>query len=116
MLAKWFRSLARLENALRLAAAVILVAGLVSSVLIWRAQDRLEREKVASQPGDPEVVLSPLEDRKQLGQLEYYGGDGVVLMEEAKALFHGKPLAKTIAVISTVSAAALFMVTVRRPD
>jgi len=48
--------------------------------------------------------------------LELYGGKGSVLMEEAKEMLHGKPLAKTIAVVSVITAAGLFLVTVRRPD
>ncbi len=116
MIPNWLRSLALLENALRLCAAVILAAGLGSSILIWRAQDRIERAKAAPQAGDLDVILSPLDDRKQLQQLEWYGGKSAVLTEEAKAMFHGKPLAKTIAVVSVLTAAGLFLVTVRRSD
>jgi hypothetical protein len=112
MIPKWLRSLALLENVLRCSAAVILVVGLASCILIWRAQDRIERAQAA----DPDGLLSPLDDRKQLRDLELYGGKGSVLMEEAKGLFHGKPLAKTIAVGSVVTAVGLFLVSVRWPD
>ena len=37
-------------------------------------------------------------------------------MEEAKGMLHGKSLAKTVAVGSVITAAGLFLVTVRRPD
>jgi hypothetical protein len=34
--------------------------------------------------------------------MEIYGGKGVVLMEEAKELLHGKDLAQTTAVVSII--------------
>jgi hypothetical protein len=110
------RTLALVEKALRCSAAVVLVVGLASSVLIWRAQDRIERQNVGGQAADADVLLSPLEDRKQLRDLELYGGKGSVLMEEAKGLFHGKALAKTIAVVSVITAGGLFLVSLRWPD
>ncbi len=116
MIPNWLRSFALLENVLRFSAVVVLVVGLGSSILIWRAQDRIERENGGAQAADPDVLVSPLDDRKQLRDLELYGGKGSVLMEEAKELLHGKPLAKTIAVVSVITAAGLFLVTVRRPD
>jgi hypothetical protein len=116
MIPNWLRPFALLENALRLSAVVILAAGLAGSVFIWRAQDRVERENGGAQGTDPDALLSPLEDRRQLRDLELYGGKGSVLMEEAKEMLHGKPLAKTIAVVSVITAAGLFLVTVRRPD
>jgi hypothetical protein len=81
-------------------------------VLIWRAQDRIERG--GAQAAD--VISSPLDNRKQLRDLELYGGNWVVLTEQLKGLFHGKPLAKTVAVISVLTAAGLFLITVRSPD
>jgi hypothetical protein len=116
MIPNWLRSLALLENALRLSAVVILAAGLGSSVLIWRAQDRIERANGGAQAADPDALVSPLDDRRQVRDLELYGGKGVLLMEEAKELLHGKPLAKTVAVASAITAAGLFLVTVRRAD
>lgn len=118
MIRDWLRlrPFTLLENVLRLAAGVVLVIGLSSSIWIWRAQDRSERENAGVQVGDNEVNLSPLENRKQLRDLELYGGKGAVLMEEAKGLLQGKPLARTVAVVSVVTAAGLFVVTLRRPD
>jgi hypothetical protein len=37
-------------------------------------------------------------------------------MEEAEELFHGKALAKTIAVVSVLTATGLFLVAARWPD
>ena len=116
MTADQLRSFARLEKVLRWSAVVVLVAGLGASILIWRAQDRLERETGGAQAADPDALSSPLEDRQQLRELELYGGKGSVLMEEAKGMLHGKSLAKTVAVGSVITAAGLFLVTVRRQD
>jgi hypothetical protein len=116
MIPKWLRWLARLENALRCCAVAILAAGLCGSVLIWRAQDRMERGNAGAQAGDADLLPSPLEDRRQLRDLEYYGGKGSVLLEELKESLHGKALAKTLAVVSVLTAAGLFLVTVRRRD
>jgi hypothetical protein len=116
MIPNWLRLFALLENVLRLLAVVTLVVGLGASILVWRAQDKIERANGGAEAADPDALLSPLEDRKQLREVELYGGKGVVLMEEAKELLHGKPLAKTIAVVSVVTAAGLLLVTVRRTD
>jgi hypothetical protein len=116
MIPNWLRPFALLENVLRLAAVAVLVAGLASSILIWRAQDRIERENGGAQAADADIIPSPLDDRRQMRDLELYGGKGSVLMEEAKELLHGKPLAKTIAVASVIIAAGLFLVTVRQTD
>jgi hypothetical protein len=110
------RPFAVLERTLRLSAAGLLVLGLVLSALIWRAQDRIERQNQAARASGADINLSPLDDRRQLQQLELYAGKGGVMVEEAKGLFHGKNLAKTVAVISVVVAAGLFLVSVRWSD
>ena len=113
MIPHWLRPLGLFENLLRCLAAVILVAGLGSSLLIWRAQDRAERSGANPKGG---LLVSPLDDRRQMRDLEYYGGKPAVMMEEAKGLFQGKPLARTIAIASVVLAAGLVLVSVRRTD
>jgi hypothetical protein len=45
----------------------------------------------------------------------YYGKLGV-LAEEAEELLHGKPLAKTIGVVSVLTATGLFLVAARLGD
>jgi hypothetical protein len=45
----------------------------------------------------------------------YYGKLGV-LTEEAEELLHGKPLAKTIGVVSVLTAAGLFLFAARLGD
>jgi len=109
-------SYAQIETALRWSALVVLLAGLSGSVLIWRAQDRIERDNGSGQDADPDNSLPTLDSRKHLREVELYGGKAGVFMEEAKGLFHGKPLAKTIAVVSVITAAGLLLVTVRSPD
>jgi len=84
--------------------------------LIWRAQDRIERENEAAQTADPAAPLSPLDSRRQVRDVQLYYGNVGVLMEKADELLHGKPLAKTIAVVSVITAAGLFLVAARFPD
>ena len=92
---------------------MVLVAGLGSAVLIWRAQDRIDRENEAAQSADASASLSPLDSRKQVRDVEMYYGKVGVLEEEAEELLHGKPLAKTIGVVSVLTAAGLFLVAAR---
>ena len=113
MIRRWLRPLSRLENALRLAAVMVLLGGLVGSGLIWRAQDRIERQQGGA---DADILTSPLDDRRQMRELELYGGKPAIMMEEAKAWFRGKALAKTVAVSSVIVAAGLLLVTVRKTD
>ncbi|MGD0262556.1 MAG: hypothetical protein ABSD29_22560 [Verrucomicrobiota bacterium] len=84
--------------------------------MIWRAQDRIERENEAAQTADPAAPLSPLDSRRQVRDVQLYYGNVGVLMEKADELLHGKPLAKTIAVVSVITAAGLFLVAARFPD
>lgn len=109
-------SYAQIEKALRWSAVVVLLVGLTASFLIWRAQDRIDRGLVQGPASDPEILLSPLDSRQQTRELELYGGKTGVLMEEAKGLLHGKPLAKTVAVVTVVLSAGLVFVSVRWPD
>jgi hypothetical protein len=109
-------SFAQLRSRLNWLGVVVLVAGLGSAVLIWRAQDRIEREAEAAQSADPAAPLSPLDSRKQVRDVEMYYGKLGVLVEEAKELLHGKPLAKTIAVVTVLTATGLFLVAARLGD
>ena len=115
---KWLHSIsfAQLRSRLNWLGVVVLVAGLGSAVLIWRAQDRIEREAEAAQSADPAAPLSPLDSRKQVRDVEMYYGKLGVLMEEAEELLHGKPLAKTIAVVSVLTATGLFLFAARLGD
>jgi hypothetical protein len=109
-------SLPRIRSALNWSAVLILLVGLGSAVLIWRAQDRIERDSGAAQTVDPAGTLSPLDSRKHVRDVELYYGKLGVLMEEAEQLFQGKTLAKTIAFLSAIAATALFLAAARSPD
>ena len=109
-------SFARLPSTLNWLGVLVLSAGLGSAVLIWRAQDRMDRENEAAQTADPAAPLSPLDSRRQVRDVELYYGKTGVLMEKADELFHGKPLAKSIAVVSVIAAAGLFLVAARLRD
>jgi hypothetical protein len=104
---------ARPRSALTWSGIVILVVGLGSSALIWRAQDRIDRENEAAQFANPAAPLSQLDSRKQVRDIEMYSGKVGVLMLEAEEVLHGKPLARAIAVVSVVTATGLFLLAVR---
>jgi hypothetical protein len=106
----------RLGSTLNWSGVVILLVGLGSSILIWRAQDRIERENEAAQIANPAAPLPPLDSGKHVRDVEIYYGKVGVLLEKADELIHGKPLAKTIGVVSIVTAIGLFLVATRLPD
>jgi hypothetical protein len=118
MVEAWVRSmsLARLRNALNAGGVVILLVGLGSGSLIWRAQDRIERENEAAQALHPDDNLPALDSRKHVREVEIYYGKSGVLMEEAEALMQGKPLAKTIGIVSVIAATGLFLAAARLSD
>ena len=105
-------SFARLETVLNWSAVVVLLVGLGSSLLIWHIQDMRE----AAGAGNPDDLVPTLDSRKYAREVEYYNGKAGMMLEEAKGLLHGKPLAKTIAVVSVITAVGLFLVAVRWPD
>jgi hypothetical protein len=114
----WLSSMtsARLRLTLNWSGAVLLTVGLGTAVLIWNAQDRIDRENEAAQIADPQAPLSSLDSRRHMRDLELYSGKVGVLMEEARELLHGKPLARTIAVASVLTATGLFLIASRSPD
>lgn len=67
-----------------------------------RRLHRPEPGAEAAQVVDPDALTSPLNDRNQSSEVEIYGGKGIVLMEEAKELLHGKALAETTAVVPII--------------
>ena len=109
-------SLPRLRSLLNWSGVVVLLVGLGSAVLIWHAQDRIDRDEEVAQTVDPAASLSPLDSRKHVRDTEIYYGKLGVLAEEAEQLFHGKPLAKIIAVGSVLTATGLFLFAVRLSD
>ena len=118
MVENWLRSmsLARLRKVLNGCGVVILLVGFGSGILIWRAQDRIERENEAAQALNPDDHLPPLDSRKHVRDVEIYYGKSGVLMEEAEELLHGKPLAKTVGIVSVITATGLFLAAARLSD
>ena len=103
MLLNWRRS------PLHRAGVLILMVGMSSAVLIWRHQDRIERENEAVQSADSATPLSPLDSRKHMRDMEIYSGKLGVLMERAGELFQGKALAKIIAFAAILASGSLFL-------
>jgi hypothetical protein len=108
------RSFSAVEAALNWSALAVLIVGLTTSLAIWHTQDK--RDAAAARAASQDDILPTLDSRKYERDVEYYSGKAGVLMEEAKGWFHGKPLAKGVAVVSIVTAAGLFLVAARRPD
>jgi hypothetical protein len=109
-------SLVRLRSLLSRSGVVVLLVGLSSGVLIWRAQDRREKEVDNAQAANPAAPLPPLDSRRYRRDVEIQYGKIGVLIEEAEELLHGKPLAKTIAVVSVLTATGLFLIAARLPE
>jgi hypothetical protein len=95
--------------------SVILVLGLSAAGWVWYDQDRIDRQNEAIQTDESGAPLAPLDSRKHVRDVQLYYGNLGVLMEKAEGLLHGKPLAKTIAVASAMTAAGLFMIASRFP-
>ena len=74
-------SVAQVRRAFKGLGVVVLLAGLGSAVVIWRAQDRIEREDAAAQAANPNAALSPLDSRRQVREVELYYGKLGVLVE-----------------------------------
>jgi hypothetical protein len=90
----------------------VLLAGYSGAALAWHAQDRIDREN-AFLAANGAAQLSTLDSRKGTRQLEQmYGKTGVMAagwMEWVESLTHGKGLAKTLVVLSSVTAIGCFI-------
>ena len=118
MALNWFHSMssARLRLTLNWSGVILLLAGIGSAVLIWLSQDRIDRDNEVAQTDETTAPLPPLDSRRHTREVELYSGKVGVLMEEAEELFHGKALARTIAVVTVLTATGLFLVAARWPD
>jgi hypothetical protein len=105
-------SAAKLRLALNLAGMLALLIGLASAVIIWRAHAG-DQQAGDEQIINPEAPLTPSDSRKQSREIEiYYGKTGLLFerwSEQAAAWFHGKPLAKVIAIGSGIMASGCFL-------
>ena len=100
---KW--KILNLYTCLNLVSAIILVAGLGSAILIYRAAEDAPYGVLGYEEGGGTVYPVMPEDSKQyLRGLELYGGKANVLMDQFRrwfiGLWHGKSLAYTVACIS----------------
>jgi hypothetical protein len=106
---------AQLKARLYLACLLVLAAGLCSAALIYVTAT----EEEADSGGNYIVVdgvahpVAPQLSKRYVRTLEQFGGKAAVLFDEIdrwfSGLWHGRALAATVACLSTVVAAALFL-------
>ena len=88
----------------------VLVVGLGSAAVVWRAQDAVDGQQ--RQPSDL-ASLNPDDSARYSRQVEIYYGKVGVLTEKwlrgIEELGHGKALAKTLVFASLVVAGGLFV-------
>jgi len=101
-----FRSLRRLDQRqIRRVGGMILALGLAGALTIYIA--------AGPQSSDP-PGYDPMDNKKYLRELELYGGKANVLFVEFQqwfsGLWHGRPLAGTVAVLSVLLAFAFWFV------
>ncbi len=120
MLRRWFSiSPARLRRVLRGVGLAILVLGLSAAAGVWQTAPRNGSVPDDNALADPSAPLAISDSGKQSRDVELYYGKTGLLMERwsemTKTLSHGKPLAKTLVVISSVAALACFLAAARLP-
>jgi hypothetical protein len=98
---------------LNLLGLLVLLAGLGSAVVIWRAQDRIDRQDSGGGTADSAVAsLAPEDSRRYTHDVDqYYGKTGLLAdewMRWFEGLVQGKGLAKTITVLSLAAASGCF--------
>jgi len=108
---KW--KILNLYTCLNLISAIILVAGLGSAILIYRAAEDTLYGVLGYEEGRGTVYPVMPEDSKQyLRGLELYGGKANVLMDQFRrwfiGLWHGKSLAYTVACITVFISFGVF--------
>ncbi len=106
---------------LALLSGIILLIGLGSAALIYRAAAHTQGSVLGYVEGDGSVYPVMPEDSKQyLREMELYGGKANVLADELRrwftGLWHGKSLAYTIACISVLLALGCSLTAARLPD
>ncbi len=108
---------ARARRILNVLGTAILVAGLGSTVALWRVQERVNSSNADQQVANPAAPLAPSDSRKQSREIEiYYGKTGLLMerwSERAQNLMHGKPLAKVIGVVTVFTAGGCFFIAAR---
>jgi hypothetical protein len=99
---------------LNLLGLLVLLVGFGSAVVIWRTQDRIDRQDRDGGTTDGAAApLAPEDSRRYTHDVEqYYGKTGLLADEWTRwfeGLAHGKALAKTIAVLSLAAAGGCFL-------
>ena len=111
------RSPAKIRLLLNLIGLAILLSGYVTAAVIWRAQDRLDQRAAPASEAD---ALDPLDSRRDTRQIElYYGKSGLSMercLEWLQSLTHGRPLARSIVVVSSAAAIVFFIKAARIQD
>jgi hypothetical protein len=100
---KW--KITDLRICLNLISAIILLVGLGSAILIYRAAENNSYSVLGYEEGGGSVYpVRPEDSKKYLRDLQLYGGKANVLMDELRrgfvGLWHGKSLAFTVACIT----------------
>ena len=98
---------------LKMLGLLILLVGFGSAVVIWRAQDRIDRQNGDGGIADAGAApLAPEDSRRYTHDVEQYYGETGLLADKwtrwLEGLAHGKSLAKTIAVLSLLTAGGCF--------
>lgn len=109
------------RTSLYLLSCIILLVGLGSAALIYRAAANTPGKVLGYDQGDGSVYpVMPEDSKKYLRDMELYGGKANVLTDELRrwlaGLWHGKSLAYTIACISALIALGVFSAAARLPD
>jgi hypothetical protein len=100
---------------------IILLAGLSSAWLIYRAAERESVSASMSEEAEgPVYQLAPENSKRDLRELELYGGQANVLAYEIRCwfvgLWHGKSLAYIVAGIAILVSLVVFYVGDRLPS
>jgi hypothetical protein len=109
------------RTSLYLLSGIILLVGLGSAVLIYRAAANTPNNVLGYVEGDGSVYqVMPEDSKKYLRDMELYGGKANVLADELRrwfiGLWHGESLAYTIACISALLALGVFSAGLALPD
>jgi hypothetical protein len=116
---------ASVRVALNRIGVLILLAGFTSAALVWHSQNGVDPVSDDERLANSVDPLAISDSRKQSRQVEiYYGKTGVLMerwSEDWQTLTRGKALAKTIAVVTSITAGACFLIGTRlsaggRPD
>lgn len=115
---KW--RITKLQTLLYLISAIILLVGLSSAVLVYMTAENDSDSVVGYEVvGGTVYSIKPEDSKKYLHDLELYGGKANVIandfMRWVAGLWHGKPLAFTIACITIFISFGFFFVASHLP-